>query len=90
MKKKEMIYMCNLSDYVEEIGREDGMKKGKEAGAALILISQIQKKYLRGKPLDVIAEELEEEPAALSVYYNAVTENPHASADKIWENLQKK
>ncbi|HJA68096.1 MAG TPA: hypothetical protein H9955_17605 [Candidatus Mediterraneibacter cottocaccae] len=45
---------------------------------------------LNSKYQDVIAEELEEEPAALSVYYNAVTENPHASADKIWENLQKK
>lgn len=45
---------------------------------------------LNSKYQDVIAEELEEEPAALSVYYNAVTENPHASADEIWENLQKK
>lgn len=44
---KELNQMCNLSDLVEEKGREG------------LLTEQIQKKLIKGKSINMIADELE-------------------------------
>ena len=53
--------MCNLSDGIEE----RGIIKGRAEGRTELLKQQVQKKLLKGKDIDVIAEELEEEVAVI-------------------------
>ena len=63
----------NLSEGIEERameagrkeGIEEGRKAGLESGKKEQLKQQIQKKLLKGKDIDVIAEELEEEVAVI-------------------------
>ena len=69
--------MCNLSEGIEErameTGRKEGIEEGRKAGLEIGIESgkkeqlkqQIQKKLLKGKDIDVIAEELEEEVAVI-------------------------
>ena len=65
--------MCNLSEGIEErameagrkAGIEEGRKTGLELGKKDLLKQQVQKKLLKGKDIDVIAEELEEEVAVI-------------------------
>ncbi|MBQ8549382.1 MAG: hypothetical protein IJ427_12860 [Lachnospiraceae bacterium] len=52
--------MCNLSDLIEERGIEKGIAQGIEQGDRLRLLSLIQKKLVKGKSLEQIADELEE------------------------------
>ena len=54
---EELNQMCNLSDYVEEIGIQKGIEQGKEQ----LLTQLIMKKYAKGKSTAVIADELEED-----------------------------
>ena len=70
--------MCNLSQGIKEealaegisqgmaLGEAKGIALGEERGVALgrmyILISQVCKKIAKGKSVEVIAENLEEEP----------------------------
>lgn len=46
-------------------GIEEGRKTGLELGKKDLLKQQVQKKLLKGKDIDVIAEELEEEVAVI-------------------------
>lgn len=50
---KELNQMCNLSDYVEEIGIKKGIEK--------LLTEQIMKKMAKGKTIPEIADALEED-----------------------------
>ena len=50
---EELNQMCNLSDLVEEKGREG------------LLIEQIQKKLKKGKSINMIADELEAEESVI-------------------------
>lgn len=60
--------MCNLSDYVEEIGIqkgieqgiEKGIEQGIERGREQTLICQIEKKLAKGMAVPEIADALEE------------------------------
>ena len=71
--EEEVKTMCNLSEGIEERameagrkeGIEEGRKAGLESGKKEQLKQQIQKKLLKGKDIDVIAEELEEEVAVI-------------------------
>lgn len=58
--KEDVKIMCNLS---EGIGRAWNNKKGK----AELLKQQVQKKLAKGKSIEVIADELEEEVADIKV-----------------------
>ena len=66
---EELNQMCNLSDYVKEIGIqkgiergiEQGIEQGREQGKEQLLTQQIMKKYAKGKSTAVIADELEED-----------------------------
>lgn len=85
---KELEDMCNLSDYVEEIGIEKGIRQGIKQGKNLTLIELIQKKYRKRKSLNKIAEELEEKVQLIAPIYRLVQENPDASCEEILEKLQ--
>ena len=54
---KELNQMCNLSDYVEEIG----IKKGIEQGMEKHLTEQIMNKIAKGKTIPEIADALAED-----------------------------
>ena len=64
--------MCNLSDLIEERGIEKGIEKGIEQGDRLRLLSQIQKKFAKGKSLEQIADELEETVDVILPLYEQV------------------
>ena len=53
---EELSQMCNLSDYVEELG----VKKGIEQGREQLLTQLIMKKYEKGRSIAEIADALEE------------------------------
>ena len=53
---EELNQMCNLSDYVEELGIEQGIEQGREQ----ILLQLVEKKLARGIAVPEIAEVLEE------------------------------
>ena len=63
--EEEVKTMCNLSEGIEErameAGRKEGIEEGRKAGLKEQLKQQVQKKLLKGKDINVIAEELEEE-----------------------------
>ncbi|OUP82183.1 hypothetical protein B5F07_14755 [Lachnoclostridium sp. An169] len=66
---EELNQMCNLSDYVEEMGIKKGIERGIEQGRAQgieqgreqLLTQLIMKKYFKGKSTAEIADELEED-----------------------------
>ena len=60
--------MCNLSDLIEERGIAKGIEKGKD----VLLLSQIQKKLVKGKSLEQIADELEETVDVIRPLYEQV------------------
>ena len=82
---KELNQMCNLSDYVEEIGIKKGMEKGMERGRLLQQIEVIQKKFRKGKPLGQIAEEMEETVQVVEEIYRTVQEQ---IAEEMEETVQ--
>ena len=58
---EEMNLMCNLSDYVEELGIKKGIEQGKEQ----LLTQQIMKKCAKGKSTAEIADDLEVDEATV-------------------------
>ena len=81
--KKELNQMCNLSDYVEEIG----IKKGIERGKVLQQIEIIQKRLQKGKSLQEIAEGMGEEENAIAYIYDCVKKNAILLSEEILEKL---
>ncbi len=76
-------YMTFEQRILEE--REDAWEEGRESGLAIGLITQIQKKYNKNKSLNEIADELEELPENIRVYYDAVVNNNHKMPQEIFE-----
>lgn len=62
--------MCNYSDLIEEKGIEKGIIEGDR----LRLLTLIQKKLIKGKPLEQIADELEETVETILPLYTQVQE----------------
>lgn len=85
--KKELNQMCNLSDYVEEIGIKKGIVQGIKRGKVLQQIEIIQKRLQKGKSLQEIAEGMGEEETAIVCIYNCVKENISLSSEEIMEKL---
>ncbi len=90
--KEDHIDMCKAlddlyADGVEE-GREKGLEEGLEKGQMLTVISQVQKKYLRGKAIEQTADELEEEYSLIERIYKVVSEEPDADRERIFEKLK--
>lgn len=63
---------------------DDHMLRGKREGKIIDKIELIIKKYIKGKDLSQIADELETIPADIEKYYNLVVSNKEASADEIY------
>ena len=72
--------MCNLSDYVEELGiqkglergLEQGLERGLEQGKERLLRLQIEKKLAKGLSLPEIAEALEEKEETICKIIGAI------------------
>lgn len=67
----------------EEMIREEGLAQGHTEGSMLHLIQLIIKKAAKGKPLDRIAEELEEDTASIAFLYDLVIQNPGRTAAEL-------
>ena len=93
--EKELNQMCNLSDYVVEVGlkkgmeqgMKQGMKQGMERGRLLQQIEVIQKKIRKGKSLEQTIDEMEAERSLIEPIYRAVQENPQSDAEKLADQL---
>ena len=70
-------------------GRELGLAEGIERGVNLSRLTQIQKKYAKGKSLDQMAEELEEEKEKLRPLYELAVKYPDKTAKELLELLEK-
>lgn len=77
--EKEVSVMCNLSDLVEE--------RGIAKGEILVLISQIQKKIQKGKTIEKIAEEVEEEVEVVKPICDMIKKYPEDSREIIYQKL---
>ena len=62
--------------FEREEGREEGRQDGLEEGDALRLISQVQKKIAKGKPPDVMADELESSVEEIRPIYDSAVRFP--------------
>ena len=72
-----------------EEGRQEGRQEGKKEGEKLAKINLVIKKVKRGKPLSIIASELEEEEDDMKPMYDAVTASaPEYNIDEIKEKLK--
>ena len=71
--EEDVKVMCNLSEGIEERGimkgraegRAEGKAEGREEGRTEHLKQQVQKKLVKGKSVEVIADELEERVSAI-------------------------
>ena len=70
-------------------GRELGLAEGIEKGVNLSRLTQIQKKCAKGKSLDQMAEELEEEKEKLRPLYELAVKYPDRTAEELLELLEK-
>lgn len=70
-------------------GRELGLAEGIERGVNLNRLAQIQKKYAKGKSLDQMAEELEEEKEKLRPLYELAVKYPDRTAEELLKLLEK-
>lgn len=68
---------------IREEGKEEGLETGRSEGEMLKLISQIQKKVLKGKNAEEIAEDLDEEVGNIREIYDAVIRNKEGSRAEI-------
>lgn len=79
--------MCNLSDGIYERGMEQGKELGKEQN----MIELVCRKVSKGKSLDTIATELEEDKDVLLPIYTAVINAaPDYDISKVSEILHHK
>ena len=65
-----------------------GRKRGIEEGQLLNRIELIQKKCRKGKSLEQIADEMEEEVADIEKLYLMVKENPEMPAEQLLQNFE--
>lgn len=85
-RREMLLSMCNLSQGI----REEAMEKGMKQGDMLRRLELICKKLLKNKPLQVIAEELEEDVQTIEPLYDACKlYMPDYDVNKIYESLKK-
>ena len=67
------------------------MKQGLKQGEMLMLISMVNKKMQKGKSIEEIAEDLEEDKGTIEKIANVIKENGHdINADEVYKMLKKK
>lgn len=87
--------VCNMTmatfsreDIREYQGWERGLEEGREEGVTIQLIKQVVKKQCKNKPVDTIADELEEEPDVIRQICLAAEKcAPEYDIDEIYERL---
>ena len=67
---------------------EDSKAEGIGEGDALRLISLVQKKYRKGKGLEVIADEAEETSEVIQPILELVMQHPDESAEEIYQRMK--
>ena len=87
-----MRYLRELEEknYERQEGREEGIEIGLAQGEVIKLITQIKKKIEKDKPLEIIAEELEEDVNLIKGIYEQVMQNPDKSKIEIYKMLEEK
>lgn len=75
-----------MRDRLDEL-MQDRLKAVKQEAQKLYLISFIQRKIKKNKPLSLIAEELEEEPDSIRNIYNMAMAYPNAETEEIYRLL---
>ncbi|HJA99754.1 MAG TPA: hypothetical protein H9780_01135 [Candidatus Mediterraneibacter merdavium] len=77
---KELNQMCNLSDYVEELGIEKGR--------LLTFIEIVQKQRQKNTQPEEIADFLGEDPALIRSIYQRVQEEPDSPSKAILKKMR--
>ena len=77
---KELNQMCNLSDYVEELGIEKGR--------LLTFIEIVQKQLKKNRTAEETAEYLDEDPALIRRIYLLVQESPDSPGEAILKKMK--
>ena len=72
-------------------GEKAGIEQGLKQGEMLMLISMVNKKMQKGKSIEEIAEDLEEDKGTIEKIANVIKENGHdINADEVYKMLKKK
>ena len=100
---KAEVIMCLLTDYDEEVsmgyvrrdayrdGEKAGIEQGLKQGEMLMLISMVNKKMQKGKSIEEIAEDLEEDRETIEKIVKVIEENGHdINAEKVYEMIKGK
>ena len=81
--------MCNLSQGIKEEAMALGEERGVALGRMYILISQVCKKIAKGKSVEVIAENLEEDPDTIErIYETAKDFAPDYDVEQIYNAMK--
>ena len=74
----------------KEDGRKEGRIEGRDEGSTKRLIDQVCKKLVKGKTIEIIADEVEEETKAIKPIIDiAVKYAPDYDVDAIYDELIK-
>ena len=85
-ERERYLYLRQEMAYTDEISRmRTARTEGREEGMDLKEVILIQKKIRKGKTLEQIAEEMEEEIENFRALYELVKENTEKSAEEILE-----
>ena len=63
------------------------LEDSRSEGETIKLISQVRKKYLKGKSLEVIADEVEESPEVIEPILALVTQYPEDTNEEIYQRM---
>ncbi len=85
---KLTLWEQDIRDESREEGLEEGRKEGRKKGMEIKLVSQVCRKLAKGKTLEMISEELEEEPDEIRHIANiAVKYAPDYNIEEIVREL---
>ena len=92
LKNKARVIKMSIYEYDEKkqrkLDQEEGIEIGEKIGDQTRLIIQIQKKIIKDKALDIIADELESTVEEIKPLYDAIMEYPMDTDPKeIYSNL---
>lgn len=81
------VNMCEALKGLLEDSKAEGRIEGKGEGETLKLISQVRKKYLKRKSLEIIADEVEESPEVIEPILALVKEYPEDTNEEIYQRM---
>ena len=81
------VNMCEALKGLLDDSKAEGRIEGKGEGETLKLISQVRKKYLKGKSLEIIADEVEESPEVIEPILALVREYPEDTNEEIYQRM---